>query len=126
MKEIVETLQNFQEDRPAMSHNNNLRRFIELAERETDEIYDALDNNHTDDEIASEIADATIFLLNALMEMGRNPKEEIMTKIAYNHCQHWAVLYDGSSYYGEARIVGKQWCEDRNFRAEMYETGAKK
>lgn len=125
MQRIVEALVAYQADRPVMAANNDLRRMIEMAERETDEIYHALDNNHTKDEIASEIADATIFLLNALIQMGRDPEEEIMTKVAYNHVQHPAYLYDGSIPYAEARLQGKEWCVDRNMRATIYQTSAK-
>jgi NTP pyrophosphatase (non-canonical NTP hydrolase) len=125
MNEVVTTLRNFRVDRPEMDQNNDLRRIIELAEAETNEIYHALDNGHTEDEVASEIADAIVFLLNALMEMGRDPKEEIMTKIAYNHIQHPAYLYDGSIPYSEARVLGKQWASDRNMRGTIYQTNAK-
>lgn len=122
---IVDLLKYYQEDRPAMREANDLSFFVRAAQGEIDEVVDAMNNGHTEDEKASELADVAVFIFNALIYMGRDPIEEMATKIAYNHCQHPAVLYDGSKPYGEARVEGKQWCKDRHFRSEIYEVHAK-
>ena len=65
MREIIEMLTNFIDDRPVIKVNNTFERLIQYAEEETDELFAAIHNGNTEDEIASEVADGIIFLLNA-------------------------------------------------------------
>lgn len=119
MEKVIQALVNFQVDRPIMADTNTRDFFLMLGLKEVGEVYEAIEMGKSDDEVASEMADVVIFYLNALIKMGRNPEEELMTKIAANHCTHPAKNYQEGDYETQRR-KSKQEAAELDVRSLFY------
>lgn len=116
MKEIIEAIRNFKIDRPIMDADNTDERYKELLKDEVDELMEA----NTRQELEEEYADVIIYALNALLHLDIDPVDAIMTKIAYNHVQHPANMYQMGDFETQ-RKASKDLAKEISVKTTIYE-----
>ena len=90
--ELVAWQQQFEEQRGLLEFNNPLL-LVQRAKTELDELEHALQNGHTSEEKASEVADVIIFMAAIIMKLEiENPDDIIKAKMERNQSKY-AVEY---------------------------------
>lgn len=118
MERITKLLTDFRNDRPLMDENNDLHTLVDLMDKEVDEVRDELNGDL--DQLAQELADVAIYALTAILEMGRDPEEELLAKISYNHVQHSAFNYQRGDFDIQ-RFASKSYAKSRKLKEQFYD-----
>lgn len=112
MKEVLQIIENYIEDRPRMKENNaNPKNMERLLREEVEEFVADLDTGS--DNLGREAADIVWFVASICFLKGIDLEEEIREKAARNHLKRPAVLYSNGLTYEQAeQEVKKQWTKE--------------
>lgn len=115
-EKIIGIIRDFKTDRPVMDADNTEQRYMELLQGEVDELKEA----KTLEEKAEEYSDVVIYALDAMLHLGLDPVEEILTKLAINQLQHEARFYQEGDFETQ-RVKAKQFAKETGIKKIVYE-----
>lgn len=124
MERLTAAVDNWLLDRPTMKANNTPRRLLDLLCGELEELCEASagktdEELRTDKEFEQEIADVLLFTLSLCRQIGKDPTEVAMEKVAFNMIRYPA----GSFYSGDFDQImysNRQLVKQHHIKEEFY------